>query len=913
MQEEPEGRGPAWHEQSADAVLSALGSGPGGLSAAEAAERLVRHGPNTLPAPQRTPWPLRLLAQFHNALIYFLLAAGVAALALEHAIDAAVIFAVVVINALIGFIQEGKAEQALAAIQTMIAPGASVLRDGQRIGVPASDLVPGDIVLLEAGDRVPADLRLLQTRGLLIDEAILTGESVASAKSAAATGTAASLGDRKCMAYSGTMVMAGQGRGVVTATGSRTEIGRISALLGGVPTLTTPLLRRINRFGRGFTAFAVVLSALLLAFAVGVRGQGWGEAMLTVVALAVALIPEGLPAVITITLAIGVQRMAARRAIVRRLPAVETLGSTSVICSDKTGTLTRNEMAVRRIVSGDRTHEVEGTGYGPEGRIQGLPETGPAMDLIRAAVLCNDAHVAGGPAGWRVEGDPMEGALVTLGMKAGLEAGALRAAWPRLDAIPFDARHRYMATLHEVPGGGQAIFVKGAPERLLAMCREEAGPDGAPRALDAVPWHAAIDAAAQEGMRVLGFAAGRAEGLGTLDEEAVEKGLVFLGIAGFMDPPRPEAVEAVAECRAAGIDVKMITGDHAATAVAIAKALGLAEAPVAVTGADLDRLDEGALPAVVRDTAVFARTNPEHKLRIVRALQAEGAVVAMTGDGVNDAPALKQADIGIAMGRKGTEAAKQAAEMVLADDNFATIAAAVHEGRVVFDNIRKVIAWTLPTNGGEVMIILIALMLGLTIPISPVQVLWVNMITSVTLGLVLAFEPAEDGVMRRPPRPADAPLLPPFLIWRVVFVSAAFVAAIWAVFDFSQQRGDDLETSRTLVVNLLVALEIAYLFNVRYLHQSSISLRGAMGTPVVLIALAAVLLAQAALTYLPPMQAAFQTRPLALADLAMIAGVAALLLAVFEAEKWIARRSGLLYRLNGDGNGRPLSRRVGTP
>ncbi|MCX7645716.1 MAG: HAD-IC family P-type ATPase [Rhodobacteraceae bacterium] len=912
MQDEPGGRGPAWHEQSADGVLAALKSGPEGLSPAEAAARLARHGPNALPPPRRTPWPLRLLAQFHNALIYFLLAAGVAALALEHAIDAAVIFGVVVINAFIGFIQEGKAEQALAAIQTMIAPGASVLRGGQRMSVPAAELVPGDIVMLEAGDRVPADLRLLHTRGLLIDEAILTGESVAAAKSAAATGKAASLGDRRCMAYSGTIVMAGQGRGVVTATGSRTEIGRISALLGEVPSLTTPLLRRINAFGRGFTAFAVVLSALLLAFAVGVRGQPWGEAMLTVVALAVALIPEGLPAVITITLAIGVQRMAARRAIVRRLPAVETLGATSVICSDKTGTLTRNEMAVRRLVSAGRTHEVEGTGYGPEGRILGLPAEGPATELIRAAVLCNDAHVAAGPAGWQVAGDPMEGALVTLGLKAGLAAGDLRAAWPRLDAIPFDARHRYMATLHAVPGGGRAIFVKGAPERLLAMCREEAGPDGTPRPLDPGPWHAAIEAAAAEGMRVLGFAARRAEGLAALDAAAVEDGLVFLGIAGLIDPPRPEAVQAVAECRAAGIEVKMITGDHAVTAVAIARALGLAEAPAALTGADLDRLDEAALRAVVRSTAVFARTSPEHKLRIVRALQAEGAVVAMTGDGVNDAPALKQADIGIAMGRKGTEAAKQAAEMVLADDNFATIAAAVHEGRVVFDNIRKVIAWTLPTNGGEVTIILIALLLGLTIPISPVQVLWVNMITSVTLGLVLAFEPAEDGVMRRPPRPADAPLLPPFLVWRVVFVSAAFVAAIWAVFEFSQRRGDALETSRTLVVNLLVALEIAYLFNVRFLHQGSITLRGAMGTPVVLVGLAAALAAQAALTYLPPMQAAFQTRPLAFGDLAMIAAVAALLLVVFEAEKWLARRSGLMDRLDGGAPRRPAARREGT-
>jgi magnesium-transporting ATPase (P-type) len=600
--------------------------------------------------------------------------------------------------------------------------------------------------------------------------------------------------------------------------------------------------------------------------------------------------------------------MAARRTIIRRLPAVETLGSTSVICSDKTGTLTRTEMAVRRIVAGGRSHAVEGTGYGPEGMIADLPPAGPARDLIRAGVLCSDAHVREGAEGWLVEGDPMEGALVALGMKAGLDPGDLRARWPRHDEIPFDARHRYMATLNEAPDGGRWVFVKGAPERLIALCQGEAGADGSARPIEAGAWHREIDRAAAEGMRVLGFAARPADGLAALDPGKPPEGLVFLGLAGFIDPPRPEAIEAVAQCRAAGIDVKMITGDHGATALAIARQIGLAEAPKLLTGADLDRLDDAALPTIVRETSVFARTNPEHKLRIVRALQADGAVVAMTGDGVNDAPALKQADIGIAMGRKGTEAAKQAAEMVLADDNFATIAAAVHEGRVVFDNIRKVISWTLPTNGGEVAIILIALVMGLTIPLSPVQVLWVNMITSVTLGLVLAFEPAEEGVMRRPPRRADAPLLPPFLVWRVLFVSAAFVAAIWAVFEFSQRRGDDLETSRTLVVNLLVALEVAYLFNVRYLHQSSISLRGAMGTPVVLLALAAVLLAQGALTYLPPMQAAFQTRALALADLGMIVAVAALMLGVFEAEKWIARRTGLMDLL--DGNGRLPSRRL---
>ncbi|MDR5651688.1 HAD-IC family P-type ATPase [Ruixingdingia sedimenti] len=874
------------HALPADAVLATLAATPAGLDAAEAAARRKRFGPNALPQGRRRHPVLRFLAQFNNALIYFMLAGAVAAGALGHAVDAGVILAVVIVNAIVGFVQEGKAEDALAAIRGMIAPRASVLRDGRRIGVPMADLVPGDVVLIEAGDRVPADLRLLRARSLRIDEAILTGESVAADKDTAPVAPDAPLGDRRSMAHSGTLVATGQGTGVVVATGLATEIGRISALLGEVEALTTPLLRQINAFGRRFTWVAFAGAAALFAFAVGFRGFGWEEAMMAVVALAVGLVPEGLPAVITITLAIGVQRMAARNAVIRRLPAVETLGATSVICSDKTGTLTRNEMTVRRLVTADTGLEVAGAGYDPGG-VRLAPDAG-TRGLIRAGLLCNDARLRP-DAGWTVEGDPMEGALVTLAMKAGLDPEPARSEWPRRDEIPFDAQHRFMATLHRVAPDEGVVLVKGAPERILSMCAQQETASG-PAPLDPGFWNARIAEAAAQGERVLGFARrsmpADADGLDFAD---VEGGLTFLGIMGFIDPPRDEAIRAIAECRSAGIAVRMITGDHAATAAAIARQLGLADDPKVLTGQDLDRLSPEGFAAAVKDTQVFARTSPEHKLRIVQALQAEGRVVAMTGDGVNDAPSLKQADVGIAMGVKGTEAAKEASEMVLMDDNFASIVAAVHEGRVVHDNIRKVVAWTLPTNGGEALTVISAILVGFAMPMTPVQILWVNLILAATIGLVLAFEPAEPGVMRRPPRRPDAGLLTPFLVWRIAFVSVLFTAISLGLFFWAQGQGRDLETARTMVVNQLVVLEIFYLFNVRYLHMTSFTLTGVRGTGPVLGAIAVVVAGQLAFTYLPAMQAIFGARALSLADGALILAIGAATLVVLEVEKHLLR------------------------
>jgi len=873
-------------------VLDALATDDRGLTTPDATRRLIRHGENALPAGKSRPALLRFLSQFNNALIYFMLCGALAAGALGHLVDAGVILSVVLVNAVVGFLQEGKAENALNAIRNMIAPHAAVLRDGKRTSLPMAQVVPGDVVLIEAGDRVPADLRLIRTRSLTVDEAILTGESVTAAKHIAPVAEAAAIGDRKSMAFSGTLVITGQATGVVVATGLQTQIGRVSALLGGVEDLTTPLLRQVNAFGRRFTLVAFSGASALFVFAVALRGYGWEEALMAVVALAVGLVPEGLPAVITITLAIGVQRMAARNAIIRRLPAVETLGATSVICSDKTGTLTRNEMTVRRVVTADEVRLVEGSGYAPgqarlfaEGQAQGH---GHVLALVRAGLLCNDAQLQ--PETWQVDGDPMEGALITLALKAHLDPDEARAEWPRLDEIPFDAAHRFMAALHRIPlDDCGVILVKGAPERILDMCDRHETAAG-PVSLDHDLWLARIAEAAAEGERVLGFAMKHVtNGKTDLGFSDVESGLVFLGLCGFIDPPRDEARRAIAECHSAGIAVKMITGDHAATAQAIARQLGIAKAPRVLTGHDLDQLSEADFGTAVSDTEVFARTSPEHKLRIVGALQAQGRIVAMTGDGVNDAPALKQANVGVAMGIKGTEASKEAAEMVLMDDNFASIVAAVHEGRTVHDNIRKVVGWTLPTNGGESLTVIAAILFNFAMPMTPVQILWINLILAATLGLVLAFEPSEPGVMRRRPRPAGAGLLTPFLLWRIVFVSGLFMALSLLLFFWAQAQGRDLAYARTMVVNLLVVMEIFYLFNVRYLHMTSFTLTGVKGTGPVLAAIAVVVIAQFAFTYLPLMQGIFGSVPLSLGDgvLIIVIGLGSML--VLEVEKHLLR------------------------
>lgn len=891
-----------WHAQPADVVVSQLDSSPRGLSNQEAARRLTVHGRNELPPPKRRSPLVRFLAQFHSALIYFLLTAAVLAALIDHWVDASVILLVALVNALVGFIQEGRAEQALAALRAMLSPSARVRREGQARSIPVAELVPGDIVELEAGDRVPADLRLIRTRGLLIDESILTGESVAAEKRADVAPEDAALGDRHSMAWSGTFVAAGRGYGVVTATGLRTQIGHISSLLEGVDTLTTPLLRQINRFGRRFTAFAIIAAALLFFFALQFRQYDLLDAFMLVVALAVGVVPESLPAVITITLALGVRRMAARNAIVRRLPAVETLGATSIICSDKTGTLTRNEMAARRIITADQDYAVMGEGYAPEGYLvtpegQPVEPSGGARMLLLAGLLCNDSRVRKVDERWVADGDPMEAALLALAARAGLHRSTMLERCPRLDEIPFDAEYRYMAALHKNPEGGALLLVKGAPERVLAMCTAQVTDQGK-QPIDPNFWEAEIAHAGAAGERVLGFAWQILDDAPEELEHEHLQNLNFAGIVGFIDPPRAEAIDAVADCLAAGIQVKMITGDHAATAVAIAKQLGLSDNPRVVTGADLDALSDEELVNVAYEAHVFARTSPEHKLRVVRALQSRNAIVAMTGDGVNDTPSLKQADVGIAMGRKGTEAAKEAAEVVLADDNFASIDAAVYEGRTVYDNIRKVIAWTIPTNGGEALAIIFALLLGITLPMTPVQILWINLILTVTLGLSLAFEPPEPGVMRRPPRKPNESLLTPFMKWRIAFVSLLFVIGTLSIFGWTLSRGHDLETARTMVVNTMCVFEIFYLFSVRFLRVPSFSFKAMKGTPAVWLAVSLVVVAQLAFTYVPWMNDIFQSRPVPLFEGAVVIGAGVLLWLILEVEKAILRRMGWFTELS---------------
>jgi len=889
--------GARWHALEPQEVMSALAASSSGLSAMEARQRLQQYGANRLPDPVK-PGPLRrFLAQFHNVLIYVLLGAALITGLLGYFVDMSVILAVVLVNAIIGYLQEGRAEQAMAAISGLLAQQAAVLRDGHRQTLPVEQLVPGDIVLLEAGDKVPADLRLFRTHDLKIQEAILTGESLPVEKQTAAVAADAALGDRSCLAFSGTSVIQGQGMGVVVATGSATEIGRISGLLAQVEKLVTPLVSQMAVFARWLTLFILAVAAAILAYGYWLTELPFGDLFMAVVGLSVAAIPEGLPAVLTITLAVGVQAMARRNAIVRRLPAIETLGAVSVICSDKTGTLTRNEMSVVTLALPERALTVEGEGYAPEGciRSQGEildPETEPRLpDLARVAALCNDAELRHSGGSWYTEGDPMEGALLALAGRAGFPPDELRRKWSRTDMIPFDAGRRLMATLNHDHEGHACIFVKGAPEAILALCRQQVDGSGKIQPLDPEFWQRQSEAIASEGQRVLAFALRRVPADKVVLEWAdLEDSLVMLGMVGLMDPPRPEAIAAVAECRAAGIRVKMITGDHAATARAIGRQVGLANTERVLTGAELDAMDDDTLRHLVLETDVFARTSPEHKLRLVTALQAHGLTVAMTGDGVNDAPALKRADAGIAMGRTGSEVAREAAELVLADDNFASIAAAVREGRTIDDNIRKVIGWTLPTNAGEASIIILALLAGMMLPITPIQILWVNMVTAVTLGIALAFEPTDPLVMKRPPRPRAQPLLTGVLVWHILLVTLLFLLGVLGVFRYALAQGYSLELARTLAMNTLVTMEIFQLLYIRNMHRIRLTWSAVRATRAVWWAVLIVVTGQLLIGYLPWLQPVFGTAPVPLAahGLPLLAGV--LLFVLVELEKQVRLR-----------------------
>lgn len=885
-----------WHAKSTESAYALLETSANGLSQEEVEKRVDQYGPNQLPEAQTRGPFIRFIYQFHNILIYVLLVAGMVTAVLGHWVDAGVIFAVVLLNAVIGFVQEGKAENALRAIRQMLSPHAIVIRDGRQITIEAKDLVPGDIVMLQSGDKVPADLRLFRAKGLQIQESALTGESMAVEKTTDPVAEESVIGDRRCMAYSGTIVTHGQGSGMVMGTGAQTQIGRISTLVSEVESVTTPLLHQMSQFGRWLTTAILSIALITFAFGLLIRDYSAAEMFLAAVSLAVAAIPEGLPAIMTITLAIGVQRMASRNAIIRKLPAVETLGAVTVICSDKTGTLTRNEMTVRTIATATDLFELSGTGYDPHGTISltdrdVLLEERPLLqEVARAAILCNDASLEQKNTEWLVHGDPMEGALLVAGLKAGLDMEMEAKQYPRTDLIPFESEHRFMATLHHNHSGDAFIFFKGAPEQILEMCRHQRNVNG-DQPIDKNYWMERIEELAVQGQRVLAIAFKPANHKQMeLEFGDLENDLIILGMLGLIDPPREEAVEAVHICDMAGIRVKMITGDHGATARAIAKQLKLLNTDDVLTGEELELMSEDELRQRVLDVDIYARVNPEHKLRLVRLLQGHGLIVAMTGDGVNDAPALKRADVGTAMGHNGTEAAKEAAEMVLADDNFASITHAVEEGRTVYDNLKKAILFILPTNGGEALIILAAIAFGFhQLPLIPVQILWVNMVTAVTLALSLAFEPPEPNVMQRPPRDANEPILTSYLIWRVAYVSIILMSGTFGLFLWEMEQAVSIEHARTVAVNTLIVFEIFYLFNSRYITASVFNRSGLTGNRYVLIAIGILIMLQLGFTYLAPMQVLFGTTEIDFMIWLRIILVASSVLFLVELEKYVVR------------------------
>ena len=880
---------PAWYRLTGEAALARLGSSREGLAEEEAARRLATHGPNAL-AETRGASPLSVfLHQFASPLIYLLLGAAATSAFLRQYKDAAVIGAVLLINAVIGFVQEHRAERSVRALGRMLVPLARVRRGGREADVESSRLVPGDIVLLASGTRVPADLRLLETVELRIEEAVLTGEAVPAGKGPAPLEERdLVIGDQRNMAFTGTMVVGGRGVGVVTATGMATELGRIAASVRDTVTAKAPLQERFERFARVLGVAIVAVSAAIFGIGVALHNEAV-EMFMVAMATAVAMIPEGLPVVVTITLAIGVARMARRNAVVRRLPAVETLGSTTVICTDKTGTLTKNEMTVTRLVERGRIWEVTGSGYAPEGEIRpaGAPSAAalPAemRTLLRVGLLCTESALVRGPERWEAQGDPTEVALIVAAMKGGLDPVAERAAHPLASLLPFESERGWMATLHR-SAEGHLLFVKGGPERVLDICGRHCVPDRE-RVL------AEAESLASEGLRVLACAWREIPpGPPPADLEAEARGgLAFAGLQAIIDPPREEAAAAVAGCRRAGIRTIMITGDHAVTAAAIGARLGIgAPGRAAITGSALEAMDDAELERRLVDTDVFARVSPEHKLRIARLLVARGEIVAMTGDGVNDAPALKAAHIGIAMGRAGTDVAREAASMVLTDDNFASIFAAVEEGRTVFENIRKVALYLLAGGLGLLLTIVATVLLGLPLPFTPTMILWVNFVTSGIQDMALAFEPGERGLLERPPRSPREGFMTG-LMWRRMAVAGVVIAAgTLFAFRSALDAGAGLDEARSVALTTIVFFQLFQLVNARSLTRSAFAV-APFSNPFLLASMGAALLLQLAVLYVPALEWVLGTVPLAPAALGRAALTAAVVFAAVEIDKHFSR------------------------
>jgi Ca2+-transporting ATPase len=885
--------GKHWHHLPVNEVLDLLDTNlEHGLDVFEIKHRRERFGLNML-TPQKGKSPvIRFLMQFNNPLVIILLVASLVTAILKDPLDAIVIFGVVLINAIIGYIQESRAEQAISALAKTMTTEATVVRSQKVARVPAAELVPGDIVQLQAGTRVPADLRLVISRDLQTTEAALTGESLPVAKDAKAlVEHDAVLAERNNMAYASTYVTYGTATGVVVAIGDGSEVGRISQLISSAHELETPLTRKISQFSRVLLVAILVLS--VVTFGVGVlRGQPLVDTLMAAIALAVGAIPEGLPAALTVTLAIGVSRMARRRAIIRNLPAVETLGSTTVICSDKTGTLTQNQMTVQRIRTLSGLYKVNGVGYQPEGTIE-IEESESSdwkndlavAEILKAGLLCNDSQLVETEGRWNVQGDPTEGALLVSARK-GLQNPNATAYPARLDAIPFDSQHQFMATLHT----DGTIYVKGAAEVLLERCSGALTATGQTAACGSDIFHQSVESLASQGLRVLAFARMEKPGAQKIDHADITD-LTLLGLQGMIDPPRSEAINAIKASQLAGISVKMITGDHALTAGAIGRQLGLCQEDCAsvLTGSELIKLSDAELIEQAEKVNVFARVAPEQKLRLVEALQARGHVVAMTGDGVNDAPALKQANIGVAMGITGTDVSKEAADMILTDDNFATIEAAVEEGRGVFDNLIKYIAWTLPTNIGEGLVLLAAIITGVMLPILPIQILWINMVTAAVLGVSLSLEPKEPDLMRRKPRDPQAPILNSTLIWRILLVSGIILAGAFSLFEYELLQGASVEEARTVAVNVVIFVGILYLFNARSLTRSPFQI-GFFSNPWAIGGAILMVLIQLLYTYAPFMNKLFSSAPISLVLWLDVIAVSLAAFILIEIEKWVRRK-----------------------
>ncbi|NTV51699.1 MAG: HAD-IC family P-type ATPase [Candidatus Firestonebacteria bacterium] len=864
--------GKHWHHLSAEEVARLLESDrTRGLALFEAQRRRQHFGLNQLSVRKPKNSFFKFLLQFHQPLIYVLLLSALFTALLKAPVDAAVIFGVVLINAIVGYLQEAKAEKAIESLKAMLSSEAAIIRDKEVRRVAAREAVPGDLVFLQSGDKVPADIRLLEVKGFQVNESSLTGESAPVAKHTLVLPPETILADRKNMAYAGTLVTYGQAYGLVVATGDKTENGRIAKLLDR-PALETPLIRKINRFSHWILAAILALAALTFLFG-WLKGESPVHMFLAAIALAVGTIPEGLPAVVTITLALGVSHMAKKQAIIRHLPAVETLGSTTVICTDKTGTLTQNQMTVQRVWAGGVEYVVTGTGYSLEGGLyQG--ETRQTIDLqspigqcLAAGMLCNEAQLIQKEGAWTIQGDPTEAALLVAGRKAALEESSLQSRFPRLDVIPFESERQYMATLHrEAAATVSMVWAKGSVEKILTLCTQAQTTQGI-RPLDAAPILKQAEAYSQIGLRVLAFAQGELPCRDFCRGEALGE-MIFLGLEAMLDPPRPEAIQAVAACQAAGIQVKMITGDHLQTAIAIARQIGILPSrektphKAAMTGRDLEALSDTELAKLVMNLAVCARVAPEQKLRLVEALQAQNQIVAMTGDGVNDAPALKQADIGIAMGITGTEVAKEAADMLLTDDNFATLEKAVREGRRVFGNLVKYLVWTLPTNVGQGLVILAAVLTGEELPVLPVQMLWINMTTALFLGLTLAFEPQEPGLMEQPPRNPQAALISRDMLVRMAVVSLVMVAGSFFLFNLELTRGARIEEARTVAVNVVVMVQLFYLWNCRSLRSSVFKL-GVLSNRWILLGCVLMIASQMLFAYTPILNRFFHSAPIA--------------------------------------------------